>query len=141
MTQTAEQVVREAMSWRGVPYHHTGRSRAGVDCVGLLWVVGEALGLRMHDFRAYDPSPNPAVLLREIGIGMDEVRDRSQIVPGHALMFRVSAHGPPQHFGVLVSKTTMVHAMSSVHKVVEVSIGRLWSRLMCGAWSFRGVTY
>lgn len=38
-------IVAEALTWRGVPFLHQGRTRAGVDCIGLGIKVGEALGL------------------------------------------------------------------------------------------------
>lgn len=38
-------MAREALSWCQVKYHWQGRSRAGLDCLGLPVVVAEALGL------------------------------------------------------------------------------------------------
>lgn len=42
---TPTDISSEALSWLRTPYHWQGRSRAGLDCLGLPIVVGEALGL------------------------------------------------------------------------------------------------
>ena len=50
-----EQIVREAESWLGTPYHHLGDVKgAGVDCAMLLVAVFRAVGLVPADL---DPRP------------------------------------------------------------------------------------
>ena len=46
---TRTDIVAAARGWLGVPWRHQGRSRAGVDCVGLVVVVCRSLGLSDHD--------------------------------------------------------------------------------------------
>lgn len=48
---TRADVVAEARSWVGVPFRHMGRDRRGVDCIGLVVVVGRALGLPVVDWQ------------------------------------------------------------------------------------------
>lgn len=56
---TRAEVVAQARRWLLVPYRHEGRSRAGVDCVGLLVVVGRALGVPHTDVTNYTGWADP----------------------------------------------------------------------------------
>lgn len=137
----ARDVVEAARSFIGVAYRHQGRTRAGLDCIGLNVAIAIQLHLPAHDFSAYAPTPDPVALLREVSKGMDSVATRDGLAPGHSLMFRLTAHGPPQHFAILTEDGTMVHALSTTGSVVEVTFDRMWQRLLCGAWAFKGVEY
>lgn len=52
-TDLADAIVAEARTWLGVPWRHQGRSRAGVDCAGLVVLVARALELADYDSTAY----------------------------------------------------------------------------------------
>ncbi|MEO1720952.1 MAG: NlpC/P60 family protein [Pseudomonadota bacterium] len=39
------EIVGAARSWAGVPWRHQGRTRSGIDCVGLVLRVAETVGL------------------------------------------------------------------------------------------------
>jgi len=53
---TRQDVVREALSWEGTPYHHRARLRGvGVDCAMLPAAVYEAVGLIPHVEPEYSP--------------------------------------------------------------------------------------
>ena len=52
---TRSDVINEARSWLGIRWRHKGRSRSwGVDCVGLIYVVGKELGLTDYDNQGYN---------------------------------------------------------------------------------------
>lgn len=52
----AKNVISEAMTWLGTPYHHQGRVKGvGVDCGTLICEVYEKVGLMDH----LDPRPYP----------------------------------------------------------------------------------
>jgi hypothetical protein len=46
-------IIAAARSWLGVPWGHQGRTRQGVDCAGLVVLVGRGLGLADYDTTAY----------------------------------------------------------------------------------------
>lgn len=59
MAVTPEQLIAEARTWLGTPYSSQGRTREnGLDCGGLLIVVGRALGLTELEELGYSNSPN-----------------------------------------------------------------------------------
>ena len=47
-------IVAAARSWLGVPWRHQGRARQGIDCAGLVVLVGRGLGLTDYDTAAYE---------------------------------------------------------------------------------------
>lgn len=69
---TRDEVVREARSWLGVPYRERGRSRIGIDCIGLLVVVGQAFQVPHVDHADYGAWPDPHHrILRVLGQYLD----------------------------------------------------------------------
>ena len=46
-----------ARAYIGVPFRHRGRSRAGLDCAGLVVAAYAALGVALPDFRLYGREP------------------------------------------------------------------------------------
>ena len=66
---TRADVMTEAESWRGTPFQHQGRSEHGVDCAGLVVMVGRALGLLTpeQDFTVYGRVPRPEVMRGVLG--------------------------------------------------------------------------
>ncbi len=58
MTEMQRKIIDTARTWIGVPWRHQGRSRAGVDCIGLGVVVGRELGLAFIDTIHYPQRPD-----------------------------------------------------------------------------------
>ncbi len=60
----AEALIAAARGYVGVPWRHQGRSRHGIDCVGLLVCVARDLGIPVEDVRAYEREPRAHDLTR-----------------------------------------------------------------------------
>lgn len=59
MSVTPQQLINEARKWLGTAYAAQGRTREiGLDCGGLMLVVGNALGLTDLEHLGYANSPN-----------------------------------------------------------------------------------
>ena len=61
---TADSFIAAARGYVGVPWRHQGRSRFGIDCVGLLVCVARDLGIQIEDMRAYEREPRAHDLAR-----------------------------------------------------------------------------
>ncbi len=61
---TADSFIAAARTYIGVPWQHQGRSRHGIDCVGLLVCVARDLGIPVEDVRAYEREPRAHDLAR-----------------------------------------------------------------------------
>lgn len=95
-------IVRCARTWVGVPWKHQGRTREGVDCGGLILVVGWELGLlgTPADPRTYERNPNRNFMLEVCRKGkMVSVREEQ---PGDVVVVKPSeALRWPSHMGII----------------------------------------
>jgi cell wall-associated NlpC family hydrolase len=112
MTTRAE-VIAEARSWLGVPWVHQGRSRAGVDCLGLLLGVARALHLSDFEFRNYNLFNNPSMLFDLCDEHMDRV-DLQRAQPGDVAA--ISYPHVPHHLAFLGDyrhgDLSLIHALN-----------------------------
>lgn len=140
MTVTRAQVIAEARSWVGTPFHHQGRLKGvGVDCAGLLICVGKELGLSDFDVTGYARVPDGRMLQAHcdahlIRIARDEVR------PGDVLLMRWRRY--PQHVAIMADggePCSIIHAYEDVGRCVEHRLDETWAARIVQAYRIRGV--
>jgi cell wall-associated NlpC family hydrolase len=141
---TRAQVVTAARGWLGVPWRHQGRTRHGVDCVGLVVLVRRELGLGDEDLGGYRREPDGHRLLEAAAAVMDripviEARD------GDVLLLRDSLM--PCHVGILSTlrgRPHLVHAYVADRAVSEdplaaVAVDARGGDARVAAFRFRGI--
>ena len=119
------------MSWAnqyvGIPYKRLGRSRAGIDCYGLVrLVLAEQLGIHLPSFSAdeervgfRDDEPfHPEGCQLRAGVIHDQIAIHgfSTVEAGERQAFDVAvmrAHGDPMHLGIMVRPTLLLHTFGS----------------------------
>lgn len=131
-----ERVIAEARCYLGVPFRHQGRSRRGIDCVGLPIVVGQSLGLLDQQFDAatYGRLPSGELVERVKA----HCRPLTAATPGALLVIawtKVAAHV------AICTGPTIIHAYEAVGRVVEHSYRGRWIRMTHSAWALPGVAY
>lgn len=131
---TRAQFIAEARSWEGVPWLHQGRSRLGVDCIGLLIVVARALGLSDYEVDGYGRTPDADLMRREAERLMVRTMHPQ---PGDVLLMRF--HRDPQHILILTEPARVIHAWADAGRVVEVNYPPSWQRRVVGAYQVPGV--
>lgn len=57
LTESQRRLLTAARSLLGVPWRHRGRSRVGLDCAGLPWLMYAECGLVLPDRRDYGREP------------------------------------------------------------------------------------
>ena len=135
MNEQRRLVVEAARSWLGVRYKHKGRSRRGVDCVGLLFdTVNRSLGMHMEDPH-YVHRPTPEMALREIRRYATRITI-AKLQPGDVVLMQFS--GVATHFGIYTGHG-VVHACAPARRVIEQPFKRLTSNLV-GAYRLDGVS-
>jgi hypothetical protein len=87
--------VAAARSFVGVPWRHLGRSRTGVDCIGLVLLAAREAGVELPDPAPYAREPQGTRLLEGILARTARV---SEILPGDVLLFRMGLYGG--HVGI-----------------------------------------
>lgn len=134
---TRPQVVAEARSLIDVPFKHQGRSREGLDCVGVAIMVVHALGLSDFDITDYGRAPNVEQMRGLLEKHLDYVPFRD-VQPGDILWLRAPE---PQHLAIVTSTEPlmMVHAFSKVGRVVETGVDRFWRKHIVACFKYRGV--
>lgn len=130
--------VAEARTWLGVPFLHQGRSRQGVDCIGLLICVGEITGRVPENFERnnYGRETDTVELIRKIKsycepleapeLGCLMTMSWGQFPRHSALFCGYNRHGQPR----------MLHSFGKIgiHKVIEHGWTGPWPRVTNGFW-------
>ena len=128
---TRQQVVDTARSYIGTKFVRSGRSKtAGVDCVGLLTVVGRDLGLDIRDILNYDFEPKPGVFL-DIIRSQTDYHPMGSFKPGTIVLLRQSIF--PMHAGIIgrdASGATVINANMRARKVIEEPIAKWRSEII-----------
>lgn len=134
MTTRAD-VITEARKWLGVRWHHQGRSRAGVDCVGLAIKVAHGLGLSSFDITDYSRQPDPAMMRALLAEHMNAIPIDSAL-PGDLVLMCFEYE--PQHVAILTDGG-IIHAYALARKVVEHRLDSQWTRRIVGAYRYKGL--
>lgn len=140
---TGAEIVNVARLWLGVRYRHQGRSREGVDCIGLPVCVRAELGLPAFDAApGYARASLGSEMLDYCKANMQEVA-RDALQPGDIL---VQMDGVIRHMAIVCDyplckdSLGIIHAYLPNKRVVE---GRLTDGFMAtvrGCFRFPEVT-
>lgn len=133
-------VVAEARRWLRVRYRHQGRSREGVDCIGLPVCVRAALGLPSMDDAGYAKRSAGTEMLDYCRANMVAV-DRSSLQPGDLL---VQMNGVVRHVAIVADYEfgglSIIHAHLPNKKVVECRLDDSFMAHVRGCFRFPEVT-
>lgn len=135
-----KKIISLTKNWIGTPYHHQqSLKQKGCDCLGLVRGIYEEL---------YQIPTNPItpyskdwadVTKKEtlINAAKDHLiaSSVSTMKPGDVLIFRFKKWMVAKHTGILVSPTTMVHAIEGA-PISEVHLGNWWRRRIAAVFSF-----
>lgn len=143
----ADRFLEAVREYVGVKWKHRGRSKTGIDCVGLIHVAGKDCGL--HDFVddvEYTRISVGQDLLKPFRDHMEEIRlgpncGLSDLHDGDVLILRDNLM--PQHCGVIGTRwgqKTLIHATAYHGKVVEEFIKRDHYQKAITAFRFRFLT-
>ncbi len=151
MSERCQQIVACARGWLGVPFRHQGRSRHGVDCLGLLACVAgelklEKAGQRLADFDEtdYGHIPDEARLWNGLCRVLHLI-DKDVLQPGDVALMRID--GNARHVGIVSSyalpvtggeptSLSLIHAYAPARKVVEHRLDDMWQRRIVTGFRF-----
>lgn len=135
---TRQQIVEEARTWRNVPWKHQGRTRTGVDCVGLAVTVALRLGLAdsSADVRSYPRRPDGS-FVAYFRKHMVEILPR-EAQDGDVLLFNQEHYSC--HCGIRTTKhaaPAVIHAHAARRKVIEEPLEQARSVVGHPVFAFR----
>lgn len=134
-------IIEEARRYLNVPWRHQGRTKHGIDCAGLVLLVGRKLGLmpENYDVHGYGRRPNEFSFINAFRENMDE-RPLDDAKPGDAVTF---VDGPyPCHVGILTEKNGaryFIHAYAGSRKTIEQPFDGVWLAKATHCFAYRGV--
>lgn len=133
----ATDIVSQARTWLGTPFHHQARlKKKGCDCLGLIVGVVDELGLKdrngqplaAYDEVTYSAEPDGAYLTQKLTGLLDEVA-LEDAQPGDLVLFNVRDN--PQHLAILTDyegTLGMIHCYLRTRGVVEHRLDDDWKR-------------
>jgi cell wall-associated NlpC family hydrolase len=128
-----------ARAWLGVPWRHLGRSREGLDCIGLVLVAARACGIEADDPAPYAREPSSQRLREEIAAALDPV-PIAEARPGDVLVFNLGLYAG--HIGIRAHHPgyrvpSVIHAYAPRRRVVEEPLASLDAGTLTGAYRVR----
>jgi cell wall-associated NlpC family hydrolase len=142
---TGSEIVTTARQFIGCPWRHQGRSREGVDCLGLVLLVAHELALTDFDTRDYARQAKDESMLEQCREHLVEI-PRAAARPGDVPLMRFGNNRHIGFFGDYVhGGLSIIHAFShSPRKVVEHRFSDDWLRgysaSLLSVFRFPGVT-
>lgn len=129
----ADLIVAEARRWVGTPFMHQGRRLGvGVDCGGLIYCIGERLGIPIVDVRNYCRQPDGS--LKHV---LEAQCTRVKQPEGGDILL-MAPHTLPQHIALLSFDSTLIHANQSrtarINKVIEHRYADHWKAQVIAAY-------
>lgn len=129
-----------ARGYVGVPWRHLGRSREGLDCIGLVLLAARDCGLDAVDPAPYAREPSSQRLRQELAQVLDEV-PVADARPGDVLVFNLGLYAG--HIGVRAEHpayrvASVIHAYAPRRRVVEEPLASLDAGTLTGAYRMRG---
>lgn len=143
---TRSRIVEAARGWVGLRFRHQGRTKLGVDCVGLTIMVGKELGIVPpgFDYTEYPRRPPRSREFIEIferhiidTFGFTKKSNRD-VSTGDIVTMRGEVY--PCHCGIIADKgvMTLIHSYAG-HAMVNEDHWSDWRDLHVGTYQFPGV--
>lgn len=132
-------VVEAARSWISVRWRHQGRTRDGIDCVGLVVVVCRDLAIWDYDVAGYPREPDGSFMSHFFAAGGVRI-PLLQAAPGDLILFRDSIYAC--HVGFVASSPfglTLIHAHTSRRCVLEEPLAGEWRKNWVAAIALPGI--
>lgn len=135
-----QEIVDLARTYLGVKWQHQGRTREGIDCAGLVVVVGKELGLIDFDMTNYRRRPDKDHFVQFFAQGGGIRKRIIDAKPGDVLVMRESTY--PCHSVIVSEKYDVphiVHAHMPRRVVFEEQLIGEWLEKRVACFSFPGV--
>lgn len=114
------EILTAARSWLGTRWVHQGRTAAGIDCAGLIVLVGKEVDLFHYDTTDYQRRTTGYNFMKHFNNNMVRKKN-SERMPGDIILTRDSYF--PCHCGIIgadhLGNETIIHAYAPRKKVVE----------------------
>jgi hypothetical protein len=140
---TRAEIEAETRRWVGTRYQKRGRANPGLDCLGLLVMVGRHFAIPHTDIQNYSDWPRgDHLILHTLDRFLRRLQPATPLLPGMVGVF--AERRLPGHTGIfseLHGQTHVIHARIYPGKVIEECWGQVPTRelRLIGLFDFPGV--
>jgi len=119
--------ISKCREWESVPWRHQGRTRSGVDCVGLFSCVANELGFPQVIPTNYHRDPDGKLLLAELRSRFMEIKVKDREAGDLVVMRFENLQGVPtnRHLALLTD-CGILHSAAMYKKVCEHTFDDEW---------------
>jgi cell wall-associated NlpC family hydrolase len=137
---SSDEVVAAARAYLGVAFRHQGRSRTGLDCLGLTGCALRDAGLMVRDSTAYGRRPDYKRLKRAADGELIRLARTTPLCAGVIVMFRDADW---IHVGIMTGQRCFIHARGAEGgSVVEhILDDQSWAPRLIAAWRHPGMEW
>lgn len=126
------------MQYLDVPFRHRGRTRRGMDCLGLVIIVAIEQGMPVADRRVYGREPYKDGLREALIAHFGQPVDRA-IQVDDVVMMRHGPDQPPAHVGIVAPHPHghgLIHTYGEIGRVVYHRIDERWQGKIVEAFAW-----
>jgi len=139
VTNQIDSLINEARTYLGVPWRHQGRSKKGVDCVGIILLAYLHIGVKINEIKGYSRKPDGFALRKIMDEEPNFMSVRTPYRAGDVVLFRIRKD--PQHIALLTGEEDnlyMIHSFNGGEKkVVEHSFADYWKQKIVSVYRLK----
>jgi cell wall-associated NlpC family hydrolase len=129
----------EAYKYIGVKFRHRGRTRRGMDCVGLVIAAAEDCGYDRYEEFPYGREPRNAVLQSVLKQHFGKPVHREPQV-NDVILLKLKPNGPPSHVGIVTTHPNglgIIHSYGTIGKVTYQGLTDKMKDLIVGVYQWQ----
>lgn len=125
--EEVRQIILHSREWKEVKFRHQGRSKYGVDCIGLFSEVAKEIGRDIPIPSNYTHHPDQTFLLAEMNRLFDKITKEEFTIGDLALMrFMDDQKRIPCRHVVMRTDLGVLHSSAQFRKVTEHGLDDEW---------------
>lgn len=126
--------IEKIREYLGTPFKHQGRTKNGIDCIGLIVQPLKELNYINIDYTNYKRHGFGGELIEYITKYCYEVRPPFKLKKGDILLY---TNGNSQHLAIFTGNS-IIHANNKIGKVVEHDIDDYWFNSISKVFRYKG---
>lgn len=136
---TRDEIVAEARTWIGTPFHHQGRKKGiGVDCAGIIAGVLQRFDVPHKDHENYTREESTHMMRQSLDEALVKI---DRLEPGAVVLFFLRRRENTCHVGIMETDSTIIHAdmRHGVKKVTRMRLSAGWMKRIHTIYRLPGV--